>query len=98
MSAAPVAAPVGEPEPESGPSWMEEAAAQAGSSDSLNDHELDLLRQLQEELARREQADGSTPQSAAWQGDLSGAAHPFDWHEANTMVNGVPLQPPDQRP
>ena len=106
--APPAPAPPAEPEPPLGPSWMEEAAQAASaaaspsssssSSDSLNDQELDLLRQLQEELARREQADGSAPQSSAWQGDLSGASHPFDWHEANTMVNGVPLQPPDQRP
>ncbi|MGX7823474.1 hypothetical protein ACTG9Q_00090 [Actinokineospora sp. 24-640] len=85
----PAPASLGEP---LGPSWMEEPPA-----DSLNDQELDLLRQLQEELARREQADGGTPQSS-WQGDLPGGNHPFDWHEANTMVNGMPLQPPDQRP
>jgi hypothetical protein len=82
----------------SGPSWMEEAAASQPPADSLNDHELDLLRQLQEELARREQEADGTPQPTTWQGDLPGANHPFDWHEANTMVNGVPLQPPDQRP
>ncbi|GGS17276.1 MULTISPECIES: hypothetical protein [Actinokineospora] len=94
-AAAPAAPPQPDPEPVSGPSWMEEAP-QTGPSDSLNDNELDLLRQLQEELARREQADGAAPQPG-WQGDLSGGNHPFDWHEANTMVNGVPLQPPDQR-
>ncbi|MGW5050630.1 hypothetical protein [Actinokineospora sp. NPDC004072] len=95
VSATPVKV-VAEPEP-AGPSWMEEAPQPA--PESLNDHELDLLRQLQEELARREQADGAAPQQpAAWQGDLPAPAnHPFDWHEANTMVNGVPLQPPDQR-
>ncbi|MFC5290789.1 hypothetical protein ACFPM7_27385 [Actinokineospora guangxiensis] len=81
-----------------GPSWMEEAAASQPPPDSLNDHELDLLRQLQEELARREQEADGTAQPTTWQGDLPGANHPFDWHEANTMVNGVPLQPPDQRP
>lgn len=109
---APVAPPAPAPapalaEPEPAPSWMEEATKSAStssstsssssssSSDSLNDQELDLLRQLQEELARREQADG--PPQNSWPGDL-GSGHPFDWHEANTMVNGVPLQPPDQRP
>ncbi|WP_051385751.1 hypothetical protein [Actinokineospora inagensis] len=52
--------------------------------ESLNDQELGLLRQLQEELARREQGEP----------DLNG--QPYDWHDANTstMVNGVPL-PPD---
>ncbi|GAA2988443.1 hypothetical protein [Actinokineospora diospyrosa] len=65
--------------------------------ESLNDQELGLLRQLQEELARREQTD--TP-ATDWQGDLGPTeGPPFDWHEANssTMVNGVPLQPPDNR-
>ncbi|WP_424183913.1 hypothetical protein ACOBQX_18340 [Actinokineospora sp. G85] len=51
---------------------------------------------MQEELARREQTDPG--QSSAWQGDL-GSSTPFDWSEANssTMVNGMPLQPPDPR-
>ncbi|MBM7771365.1 hypothetical protein JOD54_001569 [Actinokineospora baliensis] len=66
------------------------------TDDSLNDQELGLLRQLQEELARREQ----TPDTPAtdWQGELGPTeGAPFDWHEANssTMVNGVPLQNPD---
>ncbi|WP_156755016.1 hypothetical protein [Actinokineospora pegani] len=92
-----------EPEP---PSWSstpsapaEEAKAEPKGSptdESLNDQELDLLRQLQEELARREQTEPG--QSSAWQGDL-GSSTPFDWSEANssTMVNGMPLQPPDTR-
>ncbi len=101
VAAAPAPDPVDDDDQDvpSGPSWMEEAAAAAQpQADSLNDHELDLLRQLQEELARREQEADGAPQSTTWQGDLPGADHPFDWHEANTMVNGMPLQPPDQRP
>ncbi|MGQ0841283.1 hypothetical protein [Actinokineospora sp.] len=83
------------PEPPSA-SWMQEPPKSA--DESLNDQELDLLRQLQEELARREQTDG-TPQ-AGWQAEPGGPSVPFDWHEANssTMVNGMPLQPPDSRP
>ncbi|PWW65962.1 hypothetical protein [Actinokineospora spheciospongiae] len=89
------------PDPEPTPWSTEEPKAEAKSAaaatdESLNDQELDLLRQLQEELARREQTDPAQP--AAWQGDL-GTSTPFDWSEANssTMVNGIPLQPPDNR-
>ncbi|PPK65818.1 hypothetical protein V5P93_000294 [Actinokineospora auranticolor] len=66
------------------------------ADDSLNDQELGLLRQLQEELARREQTDPTQPD---WQGDLGAGGQPFDWHEANssTMVNGLPLQPPESK-
>ncbi|OLR89690.1 hypothetical protein BJP25_01245 [Actinokineospora bangkokensis] len=76
-----------------------EDPAESGTDESLNDSELDLLRQLQEELARREQTE---PGSSAWQGDLSSGnstSASFDWTEANstTMVNGMPLQPPETR-
>ncbi|GLZ40951.1 hypothetical protein Acsp05_45750 [Actinokineospora sp. NBRC 105648] len=72
--------------------WRSEDKA---TDESLNDSELGLLRQLQEELARREHTDPAQP---GWQGDLT--SQPFDWQEANssTMVNGVPLPPPEQRP
>ncbi|GLW95480.1 hypothetical protein [Actinokineospora globicatena] len=83
-----VAKVVTKPEP-----WVTEEP----TDDSLNDQELGLLRQLQEELARRENTDPTQPD---WQTEL-GTADPqsFDWHEANssTMVNGMPLQPPDNR-
>ncbi|CRK61042.1 predicted protein [Alloactinosynnema sp. L-07] len=61
---------------------------QAGDEADADDQELSLLRELQEELARRE--GGETP---AWKSDTS-----YDWQEANrsTLVNGVPLQAPDQ--
>ncbi|HVK21337.1 MAG TPA: hypothetical protein VM677_08250 [Actinokineospora sp.] len=61
---------------------------QAGDVDVDDDQELSLLRELQEELARREGGD-----SPAWKSDTS-----YDWQEANrsTLVNGVPLQAPDQ--
>ncbi len=75
--------------------WASDDAKPA-KDESLNDHELDLLRQLQDELARREQTDPGQP---GWQGDLAGGPTPYEWQEANssTMVNGVPLQPPDHR-
>ncbi|RLK59921.1 hypothetical protein [Actinokineospora cianjurensis] len=83
-----VAKVVKKPEP-----WVTEEPV----DDSLNDQELGLLRQLQEELARREQTDPAQPD---WHGELGAAdGQTFDWHEANssTMVNGMPLQPPENR-
>ncbi|SDD85294.1 hypothetical protein [Actinokineospora iranica] len=78
------------------PTWTPDAPAPQ-PDESLNDQELGLLRQLQEELARREQTDPAHP---GWQGDLeSSGTPPFDWQEAGgpTMVNGTPLPPPDKR-
>ncbi|WP_026316482.1 hypothetical protein [Actinokineospora enzanensis] len=74
-------------------SWLSEEPAAAPGDDPLNDQELGLLRQLQEELARREQTE---PAPSDWPGELSNGQS-YDWHEANssTMVNGMPLQPPD---
>lgn len=68
--------PVATPE-----SWTPKASD--GETD--DDQELTLLRELQEELARRE-GGGDTP---AWKSSES-----YDWQEANrsTLVNGVPLQ------
>jgi hypothetical protein len=69
--------------------------------ESLSDQEKNLLRQLQEELARREQEESA--QSGAHLidpgGRHGGQPHTFDWpNQAGTSItiNGLPPQP-DQR-
>ncbi|TCO64314.1 hypothetical protein [Actinocrispum wychmicini] len=61
----------------------------------LNDQERDLLRQLQEELAKREQAEAaSTGKKMGWQTDRSGRHSDADakWSSPATprIINGVP--------
>jgi hypothetical protein len=73
----------------------------SGSDDSLSDQEKHLLRQLQEELARREQEESEHTGSRAIEphGRHGGQPGAFDWPNANGsshMVNGAPPQHPDQ--
>ncbi|HEV2782482.1 MAG TPA: hypothetical protein VGX25_24070 [Actinophytocola sp.] len=71
------------------------------ADDSLSDQEKLLLRQLQEELARREQEESDGPGHL---GDINGGRHgggpaTFDWPTSNgapTVINGIPPQHPDQ--
>lgn len=61
----------------------------------LNDQERDLLRQLQEELAKREQAEAaSSSKKLSWQTDRSGRHADADvkWSSPATprIINGVP--------
>jgi hypothetical protein len=75
------------------------ASASASTKDTfedsdLNDQERDLLRQLQEELAKREQAEATTNKKLSWQTDKSGRHHDVDtkWSSPSTprIINGVP--------
>lgn len=82
--------PVAEPAPV-------ESAPRPKYDDMLNDQERDLLRQLQEELARREQADAD---SGGWPTEQQPAVRPQLGWPAGTpshMVNGMPPQHPDQQ-
>jgi len=85
------AEPVDEPEPAATP-----APVQDSFDDSdLNDQERDLLRQLQEELAKREQAEAaSTSKKLSWQTDRSGRHADADakWSSPATprIINGAP--------
>jgi hypothetical protein len=70
--------------------------SQAFVDDILNTQERNLLKELQDELARREQQDGP-PQQAAWRVDRSGGRHGkpggFDHPNQTTgpmIINGVP--------
>lgn len=83
------------------------------ADDTLNEQERDLLRQLQEELVRREQAESaqsgqsglSTPSGLSGPRPIDptgrhGTGNPFDWPRPPadpTIVNGVPPKQPDQR-
>lgn len=67
--------------------------------DILNTQERNLLRELQDELARREQQESQASQSGAWRIDRSGrhgkpaTAGPFDHPNQTTgpmIINGVP--------
>ncbi|MET0235322.1 MAG: hypothetical protein ABW224_11830 [Kibdelosporangium sp.] len=93
---APVAEETTEPKPSPSPT---SASAPVSSKDTfedsdLNDQERDLLRQLQEELAKREQAEASTNKKLSWQTDKSGRHHDADvkWSSPSTprIINGVP--------
>ncbi|MBP2321467.1 hypothetical protein JOF56_001852 [Kibdelosporangium banguiense] len=94
-----------EPEPTPSPASSSSTTAPASASVSasakdtfedsdLNDQERDLLRQLQEELAKREQAEASTNKKLSWQTDKSGRHHDADikWSSPSTprIINGVP--------
>src|SRR5438552_2077117 len=74
----------------------------AGGDESLSDQEKHLLRQLQEELARREQEESESNGSRAMEGHGRHGGQPgsFEWPNPNgspTIVNGVPPQHQDQR-
>ncbi|MCE7009355.1 hypothetical protein LWC34_42060 [Kibdelosporangium philippinense] len=62
----------------------------------LNDQERDLLRQLQEELAKREQAEASSNKKLSWQTDKSGRHSDPEpkWSTPSTVtpriINGAP--------
>jgi hypothetical protein len=67
--------------------------------ESLSEQEKHLLRQLQEELARREQEENGHTRSRHGAGQ-NGATTTFDWPTASgnpTVVNGIPPQSPDPR-
>jgi hypothetical protein len=74
--------------------------SQAFVDDILNTQERNLLKELQDELARREQQDGpptSPGDSGAWRADRSGRhgkpANPFEHPNQSTgpmIINGVP--------
>jgi hypothetical protein len=65
--------------------------------DSLSEQEKHLLRQLQEELARREQEESN--EARGRHGGQQNRTYTFDWPTASgqTMINGIPPQPPDPR-
>lgn len=68
--------------------------------DSLSDQEKLLLRQLQEELARREQEESDPFGQHDGRGRHGGQSSTFDWPTSSgapTVINGIPPQPPDQR-
>jgi hypothetical protein len=77
-------------------------SAPAGADESLSDQEKHLLRQLQEELARREQEESDQSGSRALEArgrHGGGPPNAFEWPNPNgnpTVVNGVPPQHPDQ--
>jgi hypothetical protein len=79
------------------------AAAEAFEDSDLNEQERDLLRQLQEELAKREQADAAADsKKLSWQTDKSGRHADGDskWSSPSTprIINGAPpsagIEPP----
>ena len=87
------------------PSWQnmpKSTEPQSTMDDSaLNDQEKDLLRQLQEELAKREQASSAPEVTGSWKSDRNATAEghtgphrTFDWptSTATTQVNGIPPQ------
>jgi hypothetical protein len=85
-----------EPKPKPAPAPAASASVQDSFEDSdLNDQERDLLRQLQEELAKREEAEAAATSSKklSWQTDKSGR-HDADmkWSSPATprIINGVP--------
>jgi len=91
------AEPVDEPEPATvpAPSPPSPTATDSFDDGDLNDQERDLLRQLQEELAKREQAEAaSSSKKLSWQTDRSGRHSDADakWSSPSTprIINGVP--------
>jgi hypothetical protein len=91
--------PAEAPEASTAPVTPTPTAKDTSFEDSdLNDQERDLLRQLQEELAKREQAEAaSTNKKMSWQTDRSGRHHDGDakWSSPSTprIINGVPPNP-----
>ncbi|MFL6142975.1 MAG: hypothetical protein ACJ72N_14055 [Labedaea sp.] len=96
--------------PQAPPDWLTEPAVPnpavrngrqpqpSSGDDPLSEQEKDLLRQLQEELARREQQDESDHLGRGRHGGSQ--ANTFDWPTASgspTVVNGIPPQFPDRR-
>jgi hypothetical protein len=78
------------------------SSAPSPGDDALSDQEKHLLRQLQEELARREQEESEQNGGRALEGHGRHGGQPgqFEWPNQNgssTIVNGVPPQHPDQR-
>jgi hypothetical protein len=68
--------------------------------ESLSEQEKHLLRQLQEELARREQEESDHTRGRHGAGQNGAATTTFDWPTASgspTVVNGIPPTPPDPR-
>jgi hypothetical protein len=87
--------PVEEPEPVTVPSPSSPTATDSFDDGDLNDQERDLLRQLQEELAKREQAEAaSSSKKLSWQTDRSGRHSDADakWSSPSTprIINGMP--------
>jgi hypothetical protein len=82
------------PSPSTTASVASSSAKDTFEDSDLNDQERDLLRQLQEELAKREQAEASTNKKLSWQTDKSGRHHDVDakWSSPSTprIINGVP--------
>ena len=75
------------------------------ADESLSEQEKHLLRQLQEELARREQEESGVDARVDTRGrhgggngnGQSGTPTVFDWPGGNpTVINGIPPQHPDQ--
>jgi hypothetical protein len=74
--------------------------SQAFVDDILNTQERNLLKELQDELARREQQEPPPPPGNSWRGDRSGrhgkpqaGPNPFDHPNQTTgpmIINGVP--------
>jgi hypothetical protein len=113
---APSPSPRRRPEPEDPPSRPHLAPAnsvdkhsQAFVDDILNTQERNLLKELQDELARREQEDAppSSGNSGSWRVDRSGrhgkpaTAGPFDHPNQTTgpmIINGVPPYGGDRHP
>ncbi|CAM4114220.1 hypothetical protein KIPE111705_41130 [Kibdelosporangium persicum] len=94
---------VDEPEPVTKPKKPAPAPAPSAASSKdtfedsdLNDQERDLLRQLQEELAKREQAEASSNKKLSWQTDKSGRHSDAEakWSSPSAatprIINGVP--------
>jgi hypothetical protein len=89
------AEPVEEPEAGTTPMAPSASAKDTFDDGDLNDQERDLLRQLQEELAKREQAEAaSTGKKLSWQTDKSGRHADADakWSSPSTprIINGIP--------
>ncbi|ALG05801.1 hypothetical protein [Kibdelosporangium phytohabitans] len=95
-----VTPPIDEPEPVTLPKKPTPTPSPVSAKDTfedsdLNDQERDLLRQLQEELAKREQAEAaSSNKKLSWQTDKSGrhADAEAKWSSPSTprVINGVP--------
>ena len=109
-SAKPPARPQPQQQPQSG-SWLTSlpestsskpqhtngSSAPGAGDESLSDQEKNLLRQLQEELARREQEESEQSGSRALEahGRHGGQPGAFEWPNQNgsaTIINGVPPQ------
>lgn len=92
---------VDEPEPVTKPKKPVPAPSAVTAKDTfedndLNDQERDLLRQLQEELAKREQAEASSNKKLSWQTDKTGRHSDAEakWSSPSAatprIINGVP--------